>query len=53
MPARPAIAIRWINALVEPDSACVVTIALSNAFAVRKSLGFKSSHTISTMRRPV
>ena len=41
------------RALVEPPSASTVVIALSNAAAVRMSRGFRSSQTISTMRRPV
>jgi hypothetical protein len=53
MPARPAIAMRWISALVEPESACTTAIALSNASAVKISDGRRFSHTISTMRRPV
>ena len=52
-PARPAIATRWISALVEPDSAWTTVIALSNACGVRISAGFRSSHTISTIRRPL
>ncbi len=39
-------------ALVEPASAALATIALSNAPAVRMSRGRRSSHTIPTMRRP-
>ena len=41
------------TALVDPPSARIVVIALSMAPAVTKSRGFKSSQTISTMRRPV
>ena len=51
-PSRPAIASRWIAALVEPPIAITVVIAFSNAFSVITSDGFWSSHTISTMRRP-
>ena len=47
-----AIAIRWMIALVEPPSAMAAVTALSNASAVRMSRGVRSSHTISTMRRP-
>src|SRR5205823_9175149 len=52
MPARPAMAMRWISALVEPPIAMRVTIALSNDLAVRMSRGLRSSHTISTARLP-
>jgi hypothetical protein len=52
MPARPAMATRWIMALVEPPMASSVTIALSKLSARRMSRGFKSSHTMSTMRLP-
>src|SRR6185436_13521408 len=53
MPLRRAIAIRWTAALVEPESARTVVIALSYDAAVRRSEGFRSSQTISTMRLPV
>ena len=52
-PARFASAIKCTAALVEPDKAKVVITALSKELAVRISEGFKSSHAISTMRRPV
>ena len=39
--------------LVEPPSASTAVTALSNDVGVRKSSGFTSSHTISTMRLPV
>ena len=39
-------------ALVEPLMAMSVLMALSNEAGERMSLGFKSSHTISTIRRP-
>ena len=51
-PARPAIAMRWMIALVEPPSAMVAVTAFSKASVVRMSRGFRSSQTISTMRRP-
>ncbi len=52
-PARPAIATRWIAALVEPPIAITTRIALSKASSVSTSRGFRSSSTISTMRRPL
>ena len=52
MPARPAMAIKWIIALVEPPIAISTAVALSKAASVMISRGFKSSHTISTIRRP-
>ena len=51
-PARPAIATRWMIALVDPPSAIAAVTAFSNAAVVMMSRGFRSSHTISTMRRP-
>src|SRR6266853_1001638 len=51
-PARPAIAIRWMIALVEPPMAMPVRTALSKASRVRTFDGFRSSRTISMMRRP-
>ena len=48
----PAIAIRWITALVEPPIAASVLIAFSNASRVRIFESFRSSWTMSTMRRP-
>ncbi len=48
-----AMALMWIGALVEPPIALLTTMAFSNASRVRMSEGFRSSHTISTMRRPV
>ena len=51
-PARPATAIRWIIALVEPPKAISMMVALSKDAWVRISDGFKSSQTISTIRRP-
>ena len=52
-PARRAIAIRCTTELVDPPSASAVVIALSTLPAVMKSRGFRSDHTMSTMRRPV
>src|SRR5262249_51186871 len=53
MPARPAIAVRWMIPLVEPLNAISVAMALSNAADVAISRGFRSAQTISTMRRPL
>ena len=52
MPARRAMAMTWMMALVEPPSAMCTRMALSKAAGVRIFCGVKSSHTISTMRRP-
>ena len=52
MPARPAIATRWIIALVEPPSAICATSAFSKEARDRMSRGLRSSQIISTMRRP-
>ena len=52
MPARRAIATTWMMALVEPPIAMCTLMALSNAAGVRILSGVKSSHTMSTMRRP-
>jgi hypothetical protein len=52
-PARRAMAIRCTTELLEPLSASTVTTALSNDALLSTSLGLRSSHTISTMRRPV
>src|SRR5256885_16290047 len=52
-PARRAKAIRWTIELVEPPRANTVVIALSKALSVRKSEGFKSPQTISTILLPV
>jgi hypothetical protein len=46
-------AVRWIGALVEPPMAELTTMALWKASGVRMSDGFRSSCTISTIRRPV
>ncbi len=51
-PARRAIAIRWMIALVDPHSAMSVTTPLRKASAVRIIDGRTSSHTRSTARRP-
>ena len=51
-PTRPAMARRWITALVDPPIAPLVRIAFSKAGFVRMSEGFRSSLTICTMRRP-
>ncbi len=51
-PARRACAIRWMIALVEQPIAIATVMAFSNAFRVWILAGVKSSHTISTMRRP-
>src|SRR5690348_13483221 len=53
MPARPAIATRWMMALVEPPIAMSVTIALSKDLGERMSEGLRSSQTISTILRPL
>ena len=43
IPARPAIATRWITALVEPPADITTRIALSKASHVSTSRGFRSS----------
>ena len=48
-----AIAITCGGQLVEAPRAAAAKIAFSNAFRVRIWEGFRSSHTISTARRPV
>jgi hypothetical protein len=52
-PARRASAIRCTSAFVDPPSASTAVIALSKLAAPRRLRGFRSSHTMSTMRRPV
>ena len=52
MPARRAMAMRWMMALVEPPIAMWTRIALSKEAGERIRAGVRSSHTISTMRRP-
>ncbi len=51
-PKRRAIAIRWISELVDPEIAMSATTAFFSAAGVTMSDGFRSSHTISTIRRP-
>ena len=46
-------ATRCTMALVDPPSAMTQVIAFSKAFSVKISEGFRSSQTISTIRRPV
>ena len=53
MPARRAIAIRWMIAFVEHPIAIATAIAFSNAGRVWIRLGFRSSQTMSTTRRPL
>ena len=53
MPARLAIATRCTMELVDPPNASTAVTALVIEPSVKKSSGFKSSHTISTMRLPV
>jgi hypothetical protein len=53
MPARRAIAMRWMMAFVDPPIASTVVIALRNAASVRISESFRSSQTIWTIRLPV
>ena len=45
-------ATRWMKALVEPPKAMSARQAFSKAAAVMMSRGSRSSHTMSTMRRP-
>ena len=52
MPARRAIATTWMMALVEPPIAMCTLMALSKAVGVRILSSVRSSHTMSTMRRP-
>src|SRR3954451_19489770 len=51
-PARPAIAIKWMIAFVDPPTAIAAVTAFSNAAVVMMSRGRRSSHTMSTIRRP-
>ena len=51
-PTRPAIAFRWITALVEPPMAAFTRIAFSKFSRVRILDRRRSSFTISTMRMP-
>ena len=48
-----AMALMWIGALVEPPMALLTTMTFSSASRVMMSDGFRSSHTISTIRLPV
>ena len=48
-----AMALMWIGALVEPPIAVFAMMTFSNASRVMMSDGFRSSHTMSTMRLPV
>jgi hypothetical protein len=50
--ARRAMAIRWMMALVEHPIAMATAMAFPNASRVWMRCGVRSSHTISTMRRP-
>jgi hypothetical protein len=52
-PTRRAMAIRWITEFVEPPMASAVTTALRTAAAVMIVERRRSSHTISTIRRPL
>ena len=53
MPARRAIATMCTTALVEPPPAIITVIAFSKLLRVRMSDGFRSSQTMSTIRRPL
>src|SRR5439155_1570118 len=53
IPARPAIAIRCMTALVEPPIAISTVIALLKASRVKMRDGLRSSRTNSTARLPV
>ncbi len=50
---RPAIAFRWITALVDPPMAALVRMAFSKAWRVSSFDSRRSSRTISTMRMPL
>jgi len=52
MPARLAMATKWMMAFVEHPVAMATVTALSMAASVRILSGVRSSHTISTARRP-
>ena len=52
-PARRPSAIRWMMALVEQPTAIAAEMALRKAFLVRILEGLRSSHTMSTIRRPL
>nr|WP_298326025.1 hypothetical protein [Haloactinopolyspora sp.] len=51
-PSRPAIAIRWMIAFVDPPMAALARILFPNAARVMTALGRRSSSTMPTMRRP-
>ncbi len=51
-PARPAIAARWMTALVEPPAACSTRIALPNAAGDSTTEGDRSLPTAATAHRP-
>jgi hypothetical protein len=51
-PARRAMAMTWMMALVEQPMAMATVMPFSKASRVSMSVGFRSSHTMSTMRRP-
>ena len=53
MPSRPAIAVRWMIALVEPPIASSTRSAFSTDFAVMIRLGRRSVPISSTARRPL
>ena len=46
-------AMRWMNALVDPPRASTVATPSSNASRVRMPAGVRSSQTIFTIRAPV
>ena len=52
MPARPAMAGRWIIALVDPPRAIIATIALWNDTGLRICEGRGPSTAMATERRP-
>src|SRR5580692_2853962 len=52
IPALPAIASRWMTAFVEPPKAKTAAIVLLKEVSRKISRGFRSSQTVSTMRRP-
>ena len=52
MPARPAMATMCTAALVEPPKAICTAMPLANEPRVKTRDGFKSSHTMLTMRSP-
>ena len=52
MPASIAVACRCLMQLIEPETASTAIAALAKASGVMIVRGRRSSHTISTMRRP-